>query len=118
MLPRACAAASVVDRGVGATWVDATRGLGLPALCLAVLVVTPGCGAELPRQALHEALVGWFQREGIEVDGAECPRSLPRERDASVECLALVGSEEVPVTVVVTDDEGALSVRPRHATVV
>jgi len=77
-----------------------------------------GCGAELSEPALHDALAGWFQGEGIEVDGVQCPHALPRKRDATIECRVSVGPEEVEVTVVVTDDDGALSVRPRHATVV
>lgn len=84
----------------------------------AVLLAAPGCPAELPVAALHEALVDWFRREGIDVDEVHCPRALPRERDASVGCRVVVGREDVEVTVAVTDDDGALAVRPRHATVV
>lgn len=85
----------------------------------ATLAAVAGCGgAELPPGSLHETLVEWFRREGIAVDEVHCPQALPRERDATVGCRVVVGAEEVEVTVVVTDDDGALSVRPRHATVV
>lgn len=100
-------------RGLG-TW--AALGLRLGSVALAAGSV--GCGAELSEDALHEALAGWFRDEGIEVDGVRCPHALPRERDAAVECRVTVGPEAVEVTVVVADDDGALSIRPRHATVV
>lgn len=137
MLPRAPAtpaavpssgagsAASVVDRGVvsigrgAARWLGSGGARGLRVGCLgAILVGLPGCGSELGEDDLHDALVGWFRREGIEVDEVRCPHALPRERQASLDCRAIVGREEVEVTVLVTDDDGALSIRPRHATVV
>jgi hypothetical protein len=112
----------VVDRGVGTTQDGgATRGhgsWGARRRRWALFLGLVGCGTELPEDALHDALVGWFRREGIEVDGVRCPHALPQERDATVDCRVVVGSEEVEVTVVVTDDEGSLSVRPRHATVI
>jgi hypothetical protein len=86
-------------------------------LCGALVVGVPACGAELPKAALHEALVGWFAQEGIALDAVHCPHALPRARDESVVCQASIGTEVVDVTMVVTDD-GALSVRPHHATVV
>lgn len=107
----------MVDRSVGASGVGTTRGLGSWGLG-ALLVAAPGCGAELPEDALRETLVGWFRREGIDVDEVRCPHALPRERDAEVGCRVVVGRDEVEVTVAVVDDEGALSVRPRHPTVV
>jgi hypothetical protein len=136
--PRAASAGSVVDRGVATTERDAMRGLGewgTPGLRSAVpvrprptprlrltlgllLVGAAGCGAELSEDALHDALEGWFWREGIDVQGVSCPHGLARERDAAVDCRVTVGPEDVGVTVVVVDDDGALSVRPRHATVV
>jgi hypothetical protein len=88
--------------------------LGLPALACAV----PGCRGELSEAALHETLAGWFHAQGIAIDAARCPAApLPRAAGESVECRVSIGAEEVEVTVVV-DDEGGLSVRPRHATVV
>jgi hypothetical protein len=110
----------VVFTGRGAAqWLGSrgARGLGAGTLG-AILVGSPGCGSELTEDDLHDAVVGWFGHEGIEVDEVRCPRALPRERDASLDCRAIVGREEVEVTVVVADDAGALSIRPRHATVV
>jgi hypothetical protein len=109
----------VVTTGGAARWLGSrtVRGVGLG--CLGASLLGPaGCGAELSDAALHEALVAWFRREGIEVDEVRCPHALPREREATVGCRVIVGREEVDVTVAVTDDDGALSVRPRHATVV
>jgi hypothetical protein len=106
-----------VVAGAGGT----ARGLAFGVLCScgALALGAWGCGAELPEPRLHEAIAGWFGREGIAIDGARCPGApLPRVRDAAVECTVVVGPEQVDVTVVVTDDDGALAVRPRHATVV
>lgn len=76
-----------------------------------------GCGDALPEPALREALVGWFQREGITIDAARCPGApLPRVEGGSVACTVEIGAEEVEVTITVT--EGSLVVRPHHATVV
>jgi hypothetical protein len=115
----------VVDRDVvftgrgAARWLGSRRARSLGLGCLgAILVGPPGCGTELSEDDLHEALVGWFRREGVAVDEARCPHALPREQQASLDCRVIVGREEVEVTVTVTDDDGALSIRPRHATVV
>lgn len=104
-------------RGLG-SWAARRPWPGLLGCSRVALLAAVGCGAELSEDALHDALVGWFRGEGIEIDGVRCPHALPRERDATVECQVEVGPEQVDVTVVVTDDEGALLVRPRHATVI
>lgn len=110
----------MVFTGRGAArWLGSRGARGLGFVCLgAILVGPPGCGAELTEDDLHDALVAWFRREGVEVDEVRCPHALSRERQASLGCRAIVGREEVEVTVVVTDDDGALAIRPRHATVV
>lgn len=85
-----------------------------------MLVLGPaGCSDALPEHALREALVGWFGREGITIEAARCPGApLPRVEGQAVACTVAIGSEEVEVTITVTDDDGSLFVRPHHATVV
>jgi Domain of unknown function (DUF4333) len=85
----------------------------------ALIVGGPGCGVELPAAALHDALTGWFGREGIALDAIDCPGTpLERAKGRSVECRVSIGAEVVEVTVAVTDDDGALAIRPRYATVI
>lgn len=94
-------------RGTGAAW-----GLG------AALVAAVGCRAQRPPSELHEAITAWFRAEGIVLDAVRCPQGIELVRGASVDCEATLGSEAIGVTVVVTGDDGALTLRPAHATVV
>lgn len=77
-----------------------------------------GCGAELSPKALEAEVKAYFGPEGIEPDRVRCPGSLKREALATIVCEAVLAGETVDVVVEVADDEGALRVEPRHATLV
>lgn len=74
-----------------------------------------GCRAELAADAVQDAIAAWFSAEGISVDAVHCPRGLTQAAGESVECAATLGPEVVEVTARVVDDDGVLSLRPRHA---
>lgn len=100
-------------RGSGTSW-------GRAAALVGVLgAIGPGCRAELPPAALHDAIAEWFRtREGIAVDAVRCPKALPKAPGEAMTCTVTLDHEVVEVTAEVVDDEGTLSLQPRHATVV
>ncbi|MCX4245627.1 DUF4333 domain-containing protein [Paraliomyxa miuraensis] len=95
------------------------RGTTAWGLLGALLGSLGACQAELSADDLRDAIAQWFGRaEGISVDAVRCERGLPRTPGPAVECAVILGTQTVEVTVQVVDDDGALSVRPRHTTLV
>jgi len=84
---------------------------------LAVVLVF-ACTAELPSSVLVRAVHAYFAERGIEPDAIACPKGVHKEIGQAVVCDVTIDSQPIPVVVEVSDDQGGLSLRPAHATLV
>jgi len=83
-----------------------------------LLVSLSSCRSELATATVVEQIEGYFAPLGIEPDSVHCEPGPSREIGASVACTVEVDGESVQMQVEVVSEEGALTIRPRHATLV
>ncbi len=89
--------------------------VGLLGMLLASL---SSCRNELPTAAVVEQIEGYFAPLGIEPDSVRCEQGPSLEVGASVACTVEVDGESIDMQVEVVSNEGALTIRPRHDTLV
>lgn len=82
------------------------------------MTAAAGCGAELPASAVEAQLRAYFGSREIEPQQVRCPGELQREPGQTMVCDATIDGQVIPVVAEVADEDGTLTLRPRHATLV